>query len=215
MLDDGLKEFDSHLNFYVPIEELRADEEAWKRLVEEWLSPEAEAERQAVPRDGRSPPSTPSSARHEGERVAVVCHGGVINAYLSDIISLPGTMWFEPAYTSVSRAMAGGSHKQLVSLNETPHLPHLVLPGHDGLIRPASSGWPAARAIRSARASSPARVDPAPAAPRARATASATRPTATWASASSTWARGAVPTPGMSQRSSSARSSAVGSPSER
>ena len=70
--------------------------------------------------------------RHPSERVAVVCHGGVINAYLSDIISLPGTMWFEPAYTSVSRAMAGGSHKQLVSLNETPHLPNLIVPATVG-----------------------------------------------------------------------------------
>jgi 2,3-bisphosphoglycerate-dependent phosphoglycerate mutase len=64
--------------------------------------------------------------------VAIVCHGGVINAYLSDIISLPGTMWFEPAYTSVSRASAGGSHKQLISLNEAPHLPELLLPSTIG-----------------------------------------------------------------------------------
>ena len=46
--DDGLKEFDHHLDFYVPIEELRADEDAWARLVEEWLSPEAEARRQGA-----------------------------------------------------------------------------------------------------------------------------------------------------------------------
>ncbi|MCB1039523.1 MAG: histidine phosphatase family protein, partial [Acidimicrobiales bacterium] len=42
VLDDGLKEFDAHLDFYVPIEELRADEAVWEKLVEEWLSPEAE-----------------------------------------------------------------------------------------------------------------------------------------------------------------------------
>ena len=130
-LDAGLKEFDSHLNFYVPIEELRADEEAWKRMVEEWLSPEAELERQEF-RKNVIATIDAIVAKHAGERVAIVCHGGVINAYLSDIISLPGTMWFEPAYTSVSRAMAGGSHKQLVSLNETPHLPNLVLPATMG-----------------------------------------------------------------------------------
>ena len=131
-LDDGLREFDAHLNFYVPIEELRADEAAWKQLVDEWLSPEAEAKRQDF-RTGVVATIDAIVAQHEAsERIAIVCHGGVINAYLSDIISLPGTMWFEPAYTSVSRAMAGGSHKQLVSLNETPHLPDLVIPATMG-----------------------------------------------------------------------------------
>jgi probable phosphoglycerate mutase len=131
VLDGGLREFDAHLNFYVPIEELRADEEAWKRLVDEWLSPEAEAKRQQF-RTEVIATIDAIVAKHVGERVAIVCHGGVINAYLSDIISLPGTMWFEPAYTSVSRAMAGGSHKQLVSLNETPHLPDLIVPATVG-----------------------------------------------------------------------------------
>ena len=129
--DDGLKEFDHHLDFYVPIEELRADEDAWARLVEEWLSPEAEARRQAF-RTEVVATIDAIVARHDGDRIALVCHGGVINAYLSDIISLPGTMWFEPAYTSVSRALAGGTHKQVVSLNETPHLPDLVLPATGG-----------------------------------------------------------------------------------
>ena len=126
-LDDGLKEFDAHLDFYVPLEELRADEEAWNRLVEEWLSPEAEANRQQFRLEVVKTVDA-IAARHEGERVALVCHGGVINAYLSDILSMPGTMWFEPAYTSVSRAVAGVAAKQLVSANETPHLPELLLP---------------------------------------------------------------------------------------
>ncbi|WP_426572974.1 histidine phosphatase family protein [Aquihabitans sp. McL0605] len=126
-LDDGLKEFDAHLNFYVPLEELRADEAAWNKMVEEWLSPEAEAGRQAF-RAGVITTIDAIVERHQDQRVALVCHGGVINAYLSDILSLPGTMWFEPAYTSVSRAVAVGSHKQVVSLNESPHLPNLPVP---------------------------------------------------------------------------------------
>ena len=126
VLDDGLKEFDAHLNFYVPLEELRADEEAWKRLVEEWLSPEAEAQRQVF-RTQVVASIDAIAARHPDQRVAVVCHGGVINAYLSDMVSLAGTMWFEPAYTSVSRAIVGVA-KHLVSLNEAPHLPELVIP---------------------------------------------------------------------------------------
>ena len=127
VLDDGLKEFDAHLDFYVPIEELRADEAVWEKLVEEWLSPEAEVARQEF-RRGVVTTIDAIAAEHGDERVAVVCHGGVINAYLSSLISLPGTMWFEPAYTSVSRALVDGDYKQIISVNEAPHLPSLVVP---------------------------------------------------------------------------------------
>jgi probable phosphoglycerate mutase len=126
-VDEGLREFDAHLDSYVPLEELRRDEAAWKRMVEEWLSPEAEAQRQEF-RRGVVATIDAIVAGHDGERVAIVCHGGVINAYLSSLISLPGTMWFEPAYTSVSRALVGTDYPQIVSINETPHLPELVLP---------------------------------------------------------------------------------------
>lgn len=127
-----LEEFDAHSKFYVPIEELRADEELWNKVVTEWLSPEAEQERQTF-RTRVVAAIDAIVADHPGERVAIVCHGGVINAYMSSMLSMPGTMFFEPAYTSVNRALAGGTHKQLVSLNETPHLPTLVLPASGSL----------------------------------------------------------------------------------
>lgn len=124
---DALREFDSHLPTYIPIEELRADPVAWQEAVDAWLSPEAEEERQTFRREVVTAIDA-IAATHGGERVAVVCHGGVINAYLSQVISLPGTIFFEPAYTSVSRVICGSLHKQLVSLNETPHLGRLVVP---------------------------------------------------------------------------------------
>jgi probable phosphoglycerate mutase len=127
LTDDGLIEFDAHLSFYVPIEELRADEARWKQLVDEWLSPEAEAARQEF-REAVVSTVDAIAARHKNQRVAVVCHGGVINAYLSRLLSLPGTIFFEPAYTSVSRVLAGSTHKQVVSLNETGHLGELPIP---------------------------------------------------------------------------------------
>lgn len=124
-VDGGLEEFDAHLSHYVPIEELRADEARWKQVVEEWMSPEAEAERQAF-RDRVVACIDAIAEANRGRRVAVVCHGGVINAYLSGLLSLPGTLFFEPSYTGVSRVLVRGSHKQLVSVNEAPHLPQLV-----------------------------------------------------------------------------------------
>lgn len=126
-----LKEFDAHLPTYIPIEELRADPVAWQEAVDAWLSPEAEEERQSFRRTVVESIDAIGAA-HPGERVAVVCHGGVINAYLSAVISLPGTMFFEPAYTSVSRVLFQPTHRQLVSLNETPHLGRLVLPATAG-----------------------------------------------------------------------------------
>ncbi len=124
---EDLKEFDSHLPSYVPIEELRADPVRWQEAVELWLSPEAEAERQ----DFRRTVVTAIDAlvaEAAVDRLAVVCHGGVINAYLSAVLSLPGTMFFEPAYTSVSRVIAEPSHRLLISLNESIHLGRLVMP---------------------------------------------------------------------------------------
>lgn len=126
-----LTEFDAHLPSYVPIEELRADPVAWQEAVDAWLAPEAELARQEFRRTVVAAVDAIVEA-HRGERVAVVCHGGVINAFLSQVLHLPGTIFFEPAYTSVSRVISGDVHRQLVSLNEAPHLGALVIPATAG-----------------------------------------------------------------------------------
>jgi probable phosphoglycerate mutase len=129
-LDAGLKEFDSHLNFYVPIEELRADEEAWNRLVAEWLSPEAEEERQRF-RAGVVATIDKIVAQHASERVAVVCHGGVINTYVAHVLGLHvgGPGFFYPNYTSINRIVASRSGvRSLLTLNETSFLRGTGLP---------------------------------------------------------------------------------------
>ncbi len=100
----AITEFDAHLPTYIPMEELRADPVLWQEAVEAWISPEAEAERQEFRRTVVAAVDAIADA-HRGQRVAVVCHGGVINAYLSQLLHLPGTIFFEPAYTSVSRVM--------------------------------------------------------------------------------------------------------------
>lgn len=124
---EDLREFDAHLPTYVPVEELRADAAAWEATMAAWLSPEAEASRQSF--RTKVVQAIDAIATTPGfDRVAVVCHGGVINAYLSQTLNLPGTIFFEPAYTSVSRVRARDGHRQLVSVNETPHLGRLVDP---------------------------------------------------------------------------------------
>ncbi len=58
-----------------------------------------------------------------GGSVAVVCHGGVINAYLAHILGIDRALWFEPKYTSIHRVLASRrGDRSLETLNETAHL---------------------------------------------------------------------------------------------
>ena len=58
-----------------------------------------------------------------GEVVAVVCHGGVINAYVSAVLGLADPIFFEPEYTGFSRVLVSrGGTRSIRSLNEAPHL---------------------------------------------------------------------------------------------
>ncbi|MBD0860334.1 histidine phosphatase family protein [Gordonia sp. zg691] len=54
--------------------------------------------------------------------VAVVCHGGVISAYLSHILQTPRTFFVDTDYTSITRILAEDEHRELLSVNETHHL---------------------------------------------------------------------------------------------
>ncbi|NMO04818.1 histidine phosphatase family protein [Gordonia sp. TBRC 11910] len=54
---------------------------------------------------------------------AIVCHGGVINAYLAEILGTSATFFTEPYYTSVTCVSVDrDGHRELLSLNETGHL---------------------------------------------------------------------------------------------
>lgn len=61
-------------------------------------------------------------ASNAGERIAIVCHGGVINAYAGHIIGTPYDMFFRPANASVSIVAAGGGRRVIRLLNDTHHL---------------------------------------------------------------------------------------------
>ena len=101
IVDDELAEFDRHSHFYIPYEELKAEkDERWDDLIAgRWGT------------DGEVDPATFQAvvveaverviAANPGRTVAIVCHGGVINAYLAHILGVDGPagpMFFEPAY---------------------------------------------------------------------------------------------------------------------
>ena len=60
--------------------------------------------------------------RHPGDTVAVVCHGGVINAYLAHLLEIQADMWFRPAHASVHRLWFAGGRRIVHRLNEAEHL---------------------------------------------------------------------------------------------
>jgi probable phosphoglycerate mutase len=121
VVDEEIAEFDRASHFYIPIEELTAAgdpryEEIMRGEHHGEVDPETfrEVVTVAVERIIEANPS---------RRVAVVCHGGVINAWAAHVLGLPDVLFFEPSYTSVNRfACSSRGHRTLVSLNEVGHL---------------------------------------------------------------------------------------------
>lgn len=120
---DGIAEYDRTSNEYVPIEELRAtNDPRWQRMIDgEWESTE-ETAAQFKTRVIRAIEAIID--RHQSSRVAVVCHGGVINHYLANILGITTTRgFFYPNYTSIHRVFASrNGSRSLMTLNETAHL---------------------------------------------------------------------------------------------
>lgn len=120
--EEGVVEWDRDHDSYIHMEELKAtDDPAWIAMREgRWdvlgIDPDAFQARVVDAIDT-------VAAAHPGSRVAVVCHGGVINAYTAALLGLPSILWFEPGYTSISRVLVNRSgRRSLHSLNETGHL---------------------------------------------------------------------------------------------
>lgn len=61
-------------------------------------------------------------ATHPNQRIAIACHGGVINAYIGHVIGSKYDMFFRPAHTSINVVGAGGGIRALFRLNEASHL---------------------------------------------------------------------------------------------
>jgi probable phosphoglycerate mutase len=62
-------------------------------------------------------------ASHRGERVVVVCHGGVISAYASHILGAERVLLFGAAHASITRVFAQSSGlRSLHTVNEHDHI---------------------------------------------------------------------------------------------
>ncbi|MDQ2648081.1 MAG: histidine phosphatase family protein [Actinomycetota bacterium] len=118
VVDEDLCEYDRDATSYIPLEELKAAKDPrWYEVPER---PE-HFQAQVVAAVERIVEAHPS------QRVAVVCHGGVINAYTGAVLGLDEPLWFLPQYTSISRVFASaGGIRSIASLNEAAHVRKLL-----------------------------------------------------------------------------------------
>jgi broad specificity phosphatase PhoE len=126
---DDVAEWDRNSSEYIPIEQLKAqgDPRFHEILGNQWNGADPIEEFEARVESALEE----LVARHAGDRIAVVCHGGVINLYLSIVLGLSEqrTGFFYPNYTSIHRVAASRSGvRSIVTVNETSHLRNTGLP---------------------------------------------------------------------------------------
>ena len=121
-IDNDLAEWDRDSAAYIPIEELRAtNDPMWQKMLSgEWTGTQDPIAFKAIVVAAVDR----IVLRHPGQTVGVVCHGGVVNAYLTHILEIPkANGFFHPEYTSIHRVMASSKgHRSVRSLNELTHL---------------------------------------------------------------------------------------------
>ena len=129
-LIDDVAEWDRKSNEYVPVEELKAaNDPRWQAMLKgEWNVHEESV-------DDFNKRTIGAIEKlidlHSGHRIAIVCHGGVINAYLTHTLGLTNFIqgFFYPNYTSIHRVAAARSgERSIVTINETSHLRGTGLP---------------------------------------------------------------------------------------
>lgn len=128
-ISPGVAEWDRNSPEYVPVEELKAaNDPRWQAMLRgEWSSDESEEAFRERVLDAVET----IIGDHRGEKVAVVCHGGIINGYLSHVLGLAefARNFFYPNYTSINRVAAAASgERSIVTVNETGHLRGTGLP---------------------------------------------------------------------------------------
>ena len=118
-LHPGVAEYDRHDSTYVPMERLKeVDYERWQSIMRGDAIPDFEEfAGQAVAALEEIVEANP------GKRVAVTCHGGVINVWTAHVIGFEPRFFFNPDYTSINRFVCARSGERTVlTLNEAVHL---------------------------------------------------------------------------------------------
>lgn len=116
----GVAEFDQNAEHYIPVEQLKTlDYERWKALMR------GEVDQADFPQFVSDVCTTIEEIvlENRGKRVAIMCHGGVINVWAAYVMGFEPRLFFNPTYTSINRFMAASSgEKTVITLNEHYHL---------------------------------------------------------------------------------------------
>jgi len=118
-LEAGAAEYDQHSDTYIPVEHLKElDYERWRKLMRGEMDTDFGAfSRTVIGTLERIVEDNP------GRRVAVTCHGGVINVWSAHVIGFAPRLFFNPDYTSINRFMCARSgERSVITLNEAVHL---------------------------------------------------------------------------------------------
>jgi 2,3-bisphosphoglycerate-dependent phosphoglycerate mutase len=117
---NGVAEYDQESGYYIPVEQLKElDYERWKRLMNGIVDDVDFSDFC----QGVISTIEEIVAENRGKKVAITCHGGVINVWTAHVIGFEPKMFFNPNYTSINRFMAASSgEKSVITLNEHFHL---------------------------------------------------------------------------------------------
>ena len=118
---DDLAEYDRAASHYIPMEQLKAEDyPAWKAFVDGGSGDDFDIE---VFRGRVAAGMEAIIDAERGKRVAVFCHGGVINVWASTVLGMPPRLFIDVRYASISRFLcASTGERNVKSLNETQHL---------------------------------------------------------------------------------------------
>ncbi len=127
---DDVAEWDRNSSEYVPIEQLKAEgDPRFLEVIGEYRPAGADSVEEF---DGRVRVAIDALIdTNAGRTIVVVCHGGVINLVLADVLGIAdgGPGFFYPNYTSIHRIAASRSGvRSVITINETSHLRNTGLP---------------------------------------------------------------------------------------
>jgi 2,3-bisphosphoglycerate-dependent phosphoglycerate mutase len=115
----GIVEFAQASGAYIPTEELKRENfAAWQKLATGGDAVDLAVFQARVVQGMES-----IITAHPGQKVAVFCHGGVINVWTAHVLGMQPRIFFEADYTSINRfSCARSGQRSVVSLNERAHL---------------------------------------------------------------------------------------------
>ncbi|HYB91386.1 MAG TPA: histidine phosphatase family protein [Candidatus Binataceae bacterium] len=118
----GIREYDRDHSQYVPSEVLKGENRA------AWL---AQRTGEGVDLGAFQAEVVDAIERivrdNAGRRVAIFCHGGVINVWTAHVLQIPARLFFDPTYASINRySCSREGIRTIVSLNEFAHLGELA-----------------------------------------------------------------------------------------